>query len=539
MMDEDRGNGYDFALRGGKLHVNLVARWLDDALRVETRRSPPSGRWHHVLMTYDGSRVAGGIKVYVDGQLEPLHINLDGLNQDFRTGQPLRVGAGGGSASHFHGRIDDVRIYREVLTAADAEMLATSEPIAAILSVPAPQRTKQQADKLRAYFVSSHAPGPIRTARNAVDQLRRRRERLIDGLPTTMVMQDMPRPRDTFVLVRGQYDKPGEKVRPGVPRALGSLPAGAPGNRLGFARWLVDPSNPLTAGVAVNRQWQHFFGTGLVKTVDDFGAQGEWPSHPELLDWLATEFMAGGWDVQALQRLIVTSATYRQSSKVTPRLLQQDPENRLLARGPRLRLSAEAIRDQALAVSGLLVEQVGGPSVKPYQPAALWKELADAVYVQDHGAKLYRRSLYTFWKRTVAPPAMMAFDAAGREACVVRQTRTNTPLQALNLMNEVTYVEAARVLAQRVMRSEATPAGRLTLMFRLATARRPRPLEMQVLLDGFRQYRANYQKDRQAALRLLRVGELPRDEALNASELAAYTTVASLILNLDETITKE
>src|SRR5207253_1771585 len=231
----------------------------------------------------------------------------------------------------------------------------------------------------------------------------------------------------------------------GIPASLPRLPADVPNNRLGFARWLVDPSNPLTARVAVNRYWQMYFGTGLVKTIDDFGSQGEWPTHPELLDWLATEFVRTGWNVKAMQKLIVMSATYRQASKVTPLLLSRDPENRLLARGPRLRLSAEMIRDQALAISGLLVERLGGPSVKPYQPKGLWKELGDVDYTPDHGENLYRRSLYTFWKRTVAPPSMMTFDAAARETCSVRETRTNTPLQALTLMNEITYVEAGRV----------------------------------------------------------------------------------------------
>jgi hypothetical protein len=284
-----------------------------------------------------------------------------------------------------------------------------------------------------------------------------------------------------------------------------------------------------------------YFGAGLVKTVDDFGAQGEWPAHPALLDWLATEFIRTGWNVKALQKLIVTSATYRQASKVTPPLLQKDPDNRLLARGPRLRLSAEMVRDQALAISGLLVERLGGPSVKPYQPAGLWKELTGAEdYVQDHGPDLYRRSLYTYWKRTVAPPSMITFDAAGREACTVRETRTNTPLQALTLMNDVTYVEAARVLAQRVLHDGGnTPEERITLAFRLALARRPRNEELRVLLAGLQDYLGRFLANRQGALELLGAGESPRDERLHVEELAAYTAVAGLILNLDEVITKE
>jgi hypothetical protein len=350
----------------------------------------------------------------------------------------------------------------------------------------------------------------------------------------------MDKPRDTFLLLRGVYDKRGEKLTPDVPASLPPLAKNAPNNRLGLASWLVDPANPLTPRVAVNRFWQMYFGVGIVKTVEDFGSQGEWPSHPELLDWLATEFVASGWDIKAMQRLIVTSATYRQSSKVTAAALARDPDNRLLARGPRYRLPAEIIRDQALFASGLLVERLGGPSVKPYQPDGLWKELADSDYVADSGASLYRRSLYTFWKRTVAPPSMITFDAAGRETCIVRETRTNTPLQALNLMNDVTYVEAARALAQRVIKEAgAAPEDRITLAFRLATARPPRPAERRVLLDGLAQHLATYRKDPAAARKLINAGASRPDAKLDVAELAAYTAIASLILNLDEVITKE
>jgi hypothetical protein len=350
----------------------------------------------------------------------------------------------------------------------------------------------------------------------------------------------MDPPKASFILVRGRYDQPGERVGPGVPACLPALSEGASRNRLGLARWIVDPQNPLTARVAVNRYWQMYFGTGLVKTVDDFGAQGEWPSHPELLDWLSTEFVRTGWNVKALQKTIVTSATYRQASKVTPDLLQRDPENRLLARGPRVRLTAEVIRDQALAASGLLVEKRGGPSVRPYQPPGLWKELADSDYKQDHGENLYRRSLYTYWKRTVAPPTMITFDASTREACTVRESRTNTPLQALTLLNDVAFVEAARNLAQRVLTTGGTaPEARLTHAFRLVTARRPSPTELGILLNDWQDQLARFRAQPAAARARVSIGESPRDEKLDLPELAAYTAAASLILNLDETITKE
>jgi hypothetical protein len=542
MADTARAEGYGVGLHDGRVFVHLTKRWLDDALRVETERALPPDEWHHVVVIYDGSRVAAGVRVYIDGRPEKTKVLLDELNQSFATKEPLRIGGGGGTEDRFRGSIADVRVYADCLSADEAAWLAVSETVGEIVALTPEKRSAAQAGKLRACFLEQHAPDAIRRAYRDLLDLRRRRAALVESFPTTMVMEEMPVPRETFMLIRGQYDKHGEKVSPRLPavlKAQGLQPLGL--NRLGFARWLVDRGNPLTARVTVNRYWQTYFGTGLVKTAGDFGAQGEWPSHPELLDWLATEFMDSGWDVKAMQRLIVTSATYRQSSKVTPALLAADPDNRLLSRGPRFRLPAEAVRDQALAASGLLVERVGGPSVKPYQPPGLWKELTGSEdYVPDHGEKLYRRSLYTFWKRTVAPPALVTFDAAGRETCVVRPSRTNTPLQALNLMNDVTFVEAARVLAQRAMREGGpTPEGRVTLAFRLAAARPPRPAELRVLLDGYREHLAEYRRDEKAARRLTGIGEAPRDEKLDVAELAAFTTVAGVILNLDEVVTKE
>ena len=368
----------------------------------------------------------------------------------------------------------------------------------------------------------------------------------IEGqVPSTMVMADMPQPRDTFVLIRGAYDKKGEKVTPGVPAAIAPFPADAPRNRLGLARWLVDPANPLTARVTVNRFWQQYFGTGIVKTAQDFGAQGAWPTHPELLDYLATEFIGTGWDVKRLQRLIVTSHTYRQSSRSTPEMRQRDVANELLARGPRFRLDAEVIRDSALAAGGLLVEQIGGPSVRPYQPDGLWPAVAfvgsnTSDYKPDEGSGLYRRSLYTFWKRTSPPPSLVTFDAPSRETCTVRRLRTNTPLQALVLMNDVQYVEAARRLAERAMTEAGpAPADRAALAFRLCTARLPVADELIVLVGVYEKQLAGFQADVEAANKLLAVGRSKRNESLPAPELAAWTMTANLILNLDETVTKE
>jgi hypothetical protein len=390
------------------------------------------------------------------------------------------------------------------------------------------------------YFLDQLAPAHIRRAYAEMLAARAQLEHFDESIPTTMVMEEMPTPRQAFILLRGEYDKKGPKVERALPAAFPSMPPGAPNNRLGLAQWLVARDNPLTARVAVNRYWQMLFGAGIVKTVEDFGAQGDWPNHPELLDWLAVDFMENGWDVKRVLKTIVTSATYRQSSRVTPALAQRDPDNRLLARGPRFRLSADMIRDQALSASGLLVEKRGGPSVKPYQPAGLVKELTGTEeYEQDHGEKLYRRSLYTFWKRTIPPPAMMNLDAANRETCVVRETRTNTPLQALNLMNDVTFVEAARVLAERVMTREAEPDLRLALAFRLAAGRSPNPKELTILRGALDRHLDHFRGRPAAANKLLSAGEAPRDKSLDPIEHAAYAAVCNLVLNLDEVITKE
>ena len=541
MSDTTRGlEGYQLHVDKGKLHFNLAKRWLDDALRVETEESLQPDRWHHLVATYDGSRVASGIQLWLDGKPARLRVNLDDLNQTFQVKEPLRIGATAPGRGLFHGFLDEVRVFGKLLSPEEIGILGTALTVAEIAALPRTMRTEAQAAKLRAYFLKHHAPEQVRAAHAERDRLRRERGQLLASFPTTMVMEELPTPRDSFVLLRGEYDKRGEQVFPATPAVLPVFPPELPRNRLGLAQWLTQADHPLTARVLVNRLWQLHFGTGLVKTVDDFGAQGEWPTHPELLDWLAKEFVHAGWDMKALQRLIVTSATYRQSSRVTPDLLRRDPENRLLARGPRFRLPAEMIRDQALAASGLLVEQLGGRSVKPYQPEGLARDLGAEPYRQDHGPNLYRRSLYTFWKRTVAPPAMLTFDAAGRETCMVRETRTNTPLQALTLMNDVTYVEAARVLAERVLREGGpTPEARLTLIFQLVLGRPPRPAERAVLSQSLKAHLADFRADRAAAERFVQAGESPRESRYDPVEVAAYAAVAGLVLNLDEAITKE
>jgi hypothetical protein len=408
--------------------------------------------------------------------------------------------------------------------------------IAAALKVPVEKRSPTQAREVSdAFFQRDARWADLRRQRDDAQKVKGELEK---SIPRVMVMDDLPKPRDTFILVRGTYNKPADKVTVGTPAALPPLATDGPVNRLALARWLIHPDHPLTARVAVNRAWQTFFGTGLVKTAEDFGIQGEKPSHPDLLDWLAREFISSGWDVKGLHRLLVTSATYRQSSRTTPELLERDPDNRLLARGPRYRLPAYVLRDQALAVSGLLVERYGGPSVKPYQPPGVWEEATFGFqrYEQGKGADLYRRSLYTFWKRIVAPT--MFFDAATRQTCTVRLARTNTPLHALVTLNDITYVEAARNLAQRLLAQPGTASDRLEKAFRITTARKPTAAESTLLLDRLDGLRSQYTADRPSAQKLLQIGESPRDTRIDEIDHAAWTGLCLLLLNLDETLTQ-
>jgi hypothetical protein len=410
------------------------------------------------------------------------------------------------------------------------------EKAAAALKAAKTKRNDEQKKALTDFFLSRFAE--TRKLQQALEADRKQLTLVRNSVLITMVMEDRREPRESFVLIRGAYDRYGEKVQPAVPKALHPLPSGAPPNRLGLAQWLVSRDNPLMARVTVNRAWQTFFGTGLVKTAEDFGVQGDPPSHPALLDWLATEFMTD-WNVKRLHKLIVTSATYRQSAKVSPAALERDPDNRLLSHAPRLRLSPFNLRDQALALSGLLVDKVGGPPVRPYQPPGLWEDFSfnQIRYTQDHGDSLYRRSLYTFWRRSIGPPNM--FDTAARQVCTVRPSRTNTPLHALILMNDVTFVEAARVWAERLMREPGTPEQRLSRAFRMATARPPSAGEAQVLAAGYQRLLKLYATDRAAAEKLIGTGEYPRNTGLDGADHAAYTAMLNTILNLDEVICKD
>jgi hypothetical protein len=444
-------------------------------------------------------------------------------------------------AGHNIGRF---RLYATSVAASVAKIdkIGLPETVRSAVAIPISDRTAVQTKEIANYF-RTNVDNPFSRKQGDLEAAKKKLADFENSLPTSMIMKELPTPRDAFLLRRGEYDKPGEKVSRGIPSVLPPLPEDAPVNRLGLAKWIVSPSNPLTARVWVNRQWEKFFGIGLVKSVDNFGTQAEVPSHPELLDWLATEFVRIGWDMKGIQKQIVMSSTYRQSSKADPLDYKNDVDNKLLARGPRFRLPGEVVRDQALAISGLLVEKVGGPSVRPYMPDGVWDETSKygdlRGYKHDKNDGLYRRSLYTIWKRTAAPPTMLMFDSPSREFCTVKRSRTNTPLQALALLNEVTFVEAARVLAQRMNdQPNKDLEGKIRWGFRQVTGRYPEQQELDVLVTGYERRVQAYSSDLEAAKKLVAWGE-SKVVDIQPSELAALTLTANVLLNLDEVVTKE
>ncbi|MFO1451076.1 MAG: DUF1553 domain-containing protein [Opitutaceae bacterium] len=559
--DTSWGKGRELRLIEGELELRLSERLPVYAIVVRTEGAgirPES--WHQVAVTYSGSKLASAVRIFVDGVEVPTRTVHDGMpgeppKRDFLLGADnVKDGP------RWRGTFDGAATYAKALDAAAVRSVFQSEALAYALADPTRLSPPPASSK-----PTSPVTGPISWVREALlaDQASSRaayteRAALWDqhlalrrARPTAMVMVELPQPRQAYVLTRGNYDAHGEAVTAGVPEELiAPWPKDAPHNRLGLARWLTQPQHPLTARVVVNRFWAQLFGTGLVKTLEDFGSQSEWPSHPELLDRLARDFVDGGWNVKALFRSLVLSSTYRQSSaapaqSVSNGLIARDPENRLLARGPRLRLPAELLRDQALAVSGLLAPRLGGPSVYPYQPDKLYVGLVVGAnypgtqWPQGTGEDLYRRSLYTFWKRTVPHPAMITFDAPDREVCTVRRSRTNTPLQALALWNEPGYVEAARHLGTRMLREGGdTDDSRVAYGFRLATGRKPDATEVKVLTRTLARLRDDFAAHPDDATAFLKVGASPADASLSASDLAAAAAVASMILNLDETLTK-
>ncbi|MEZ4701366.1 MAG: DUF1553 domain-containing protein [Rhodothermales bacterium] len=538
--------GYEVYLDSlNRVNVRLINALPHNYIHVRTRDGIAGDAWTHVMLTYDGSSKAAGVRLFLDGAPVALDAPYDRLYKSMypvetryeRWDRPMRVGksyrAFSGNDGIFTGRIDDIRVYNRALTGIEVERLVGQK------SLSDAERAREEL----AYVLASQDE-PYRRLSERLKTLRMAEFDLIEPVMEVMVMEEMPEIRETHILNRGQYDQPRDRVDPGTPAAVLSFPDTLPRNRLGLAQWLFAPENPLTARVAVNRFWQMYFGRGLVATPGDFGFQGMLPSHPALLDWLAAEFVASGWDVKALQKRIVMSATYRQASQPREGLREVDPENVLLARGPSYRFSAEMIRDNALAASGLLVRKVGGPSAKPYQPEGLWIEKGTFSpmllrYIPDKGEGLYRRSLYTFVKRTSPPPSMIAFDATDRSSCVIQRQRTNTPLQALILLNDPQYVEASRVLAERMQREAGdTLDSRLGLGFRLLTGRHPIDQEIGVLRELYETEKARFASRPDEARALLAVGDFPRDESLDLSETAALTIVANTMINHDEAYMK-
>lgn len=532
--------GFEIIWYKSQPRINFVHHWGRDTIEVVAREKFSGKQWRHLAVVYDGSAKASGFRIFVDGRPTEVDVRRDALTGSTSTTEPWRI-AWKATGVGFDGGIDEVRLFSRTLSDEEVETVYWRDLLEGAIAVPAAERTRQQTEQLEAYYVERYGSDALRQLSHRLAELRTAEDAARKNILSVSVMQEADEPRPTYVLTRGQYDQPGDRVEAGVPAMLGALPDG-PRNRLTLARWLVAPSNPLTARVAVNRFWRQCFGDGLVRTDGDFGLQGEPPTHPKLLDWLAVRFVDSGWDVKALLKLIVTSAVYRQSSNFTPQLRERDPENRLLARGPRYRLSAELLRDQALSLGGLLVERIGGPSVKPYQPPGLWEAVSyngEQTYEVDPGDDRRRRGLYTYWKRQAPPPNMLAFDGPTREVCTIRRARTNTPLQALVLLNDPVFVEAAHGLAMRIVREgPADVAGRVSFAFRSTTGRDPTNGEADQLRRLYERQRVEYGRRAADAAAVLATGEAPVDDKLDRSELAAWTAVAGVLLNLDEVVTQ-
>jgi hypothetical protein len=522
--------GYQLTLENGHACFALIHFWPGNAIKIRTTEKLALHEWLHVGVTYDGSSRTGGLRLFVNGRPAPTQVVKDQLFKDFANGQPLMLAARFRSRGFKGGGIDELKVFDRCLTAVEMAVASAVFP-------PSPLNGESREAHFD-YYLANVDNGQAKLLAE-LKKLRDQENTLANGVREIMGMGDLPAPRPTYVLRRGEYDKRGDVVEPATPASILPLDPKLPRNRLGLARWLTDPRNPLVSRVLVNRYWQMFFGRGLVTTTEDFGSQGALPTHPELLDWLARHFMDAGWDLKALCKLIVTSATYCQSSQAGPDLLARDPDNRLLARGPKTRLTAEMLRDQALAASGLLVQKIGGPSVKPYQPEGIWEDTAGAKYEPDKGENLHRRSLYTFWKRTAPHPTMTTFDAAERNNCTVRRQTTSTPLQALVLLNDPQFTEAARRLGERALKEGgADAAGRIAFTFRLLTGRPPTARELRVLQNLRDEQLAHFRTNPGSAETMLQVGEAGFDPKLDRTELAAATAVAIAVMNFDEAVFK-
>ncbi len=534
--------GWDLWLQGGKPAIHLVSKWPSNALKVVAKEKLKPNQWEHVAITYNGGGTPESIKIFINGKPVDHDIEAKKLTGTIRNDVPFRIG-GRSQGSGAKADLDEVHIYDRELS--EMEIAWTQHDLTAeAIETLAAKRTAPQKAIANADALSQS--GPFRNARSEEFLTEAKRLGILNGKTTSMVMADNPpeKMRKTYILDRGAYDAPKEDevITPGTLAILPPLPAEAPANRLTLANWLFSADHPLTSRVAVNQIWHLCFGHGIVNSSADFGAQGDFPTHPELLDWLAVDFRESGWDMKRLVRQIVMSSTYRQSSHLGAIDLEKDPENRLLARAPRFRLQAEMIRDNALALSGLLLEDAGGPGVKPYQPPGLWAEVSlggNPKFVQDKGDKLFRRSLYTYWKRSSPPPAMVIFDAPNRETCVMKRTRTNTPLQALAAMNDVQIMEASRHLANRIMKEGgATTPERAGYLFEIATARPPLSGELETLVEVHDRSLARYRNEPGKATDVLSHGDSENESIFPAPEQAAWTLVASLVLNLDEVLTR-
>jgi mono/diheme cytochrome c family protein len=539
----DGYRGWDLWMKGSRAGLQIISSWNQDALRVLARGPVSSEGWHHVFVTYDGSRKAKGVRVYYDGEPKSVYEEVDSLRGSIRTKTPLRLnrrstGEGAGGAA-----VHDVRFYRRVLTTPEVQVLARRSVLLAALAAPPYARTKELLQLLRDYYFAFIDPD-ARRLQLARDTLVDEFEAVKSRSKVTLIAEEKKGKPFARILMRGQYDQEGDRIAADVPAILPPLPEGAPANRLGLARWLTEPDHPLTARVNVNRFWAQVFGQGLVSTAGEFGITGEPPANPKLLDWLAVEFRESGWNVKALLRLMVTSAAYRQSAVASKEKLEKDADNRLLSRGPRFRMHGEMIRDLALRASGLLSARRGGPSVKPYQPPGIWEIVAmeesnTKIYVPDRGEGNYRRSLYTFWKRAAPPPAMETFNAPTREQCAVDRERTNTPLQALVTLNDVQFVEASRRLAEvAIVERGQDDAGRLDAMALRVLSRPLATAEHEALKAVVRDLRDHYAADGKAAKALVTVGDSTPNASIPAPELAAWTMVANLFFNLDEALNK-
>jgi len=540
-MDEKGGfRGWDLYQNDRTYSVHIVNTWPDDALKVSTRKpSIRPGVWQHVFVTYDGSGKAQGVKMYIDGVDTELKIDANALKGTIKTTTPTRIGQRSHVQIFHEGSVQDVRIYERKLAPAEVMTISKVGPLREMLA--SSKRGPKQKDALfEHYLVTRHAGYQAANGLNA--KLEAEQNVIKARSPITHVQEEK---KDTMpmanILMRGQYDKVGEQVDAAVPVALGKLPADAPKNRLGLAKWLVSDNNTLTARVTVNRMWQELFGRGLVVTSEDFGIMGSAPTNPELLDWLAVEFRESGWDVKRFYKMLITSAAYRQAAVITPEKIEKDRDNAYLSRGPRFRMDAEMIRDYALTVSSSLSPRMGGPGTMPYQPENVWEVVGMGTekYAQDKGENLYRRTLYNFWKRMAPPASLDIFNAPSREMSCVRRDRTNTPLQALVAMNDPQFIEAARNLAQRTLNAvKGDDNAKLSAIAERLLCRPLKDKETSILMASLTDLRTHYNANAADAEALLKVGESKADDKLPKPEFAAWTMVCNQVMNLDEVLNK-